>query len=125
MTVDVQEWAVFLEMRNKGEYELARGGWTADFLDPSSLFDLCLSSGGNNDTGYANDAYDELMYKAQVEPDPAARFGYFHEAESMLKEDLPFLPLYYYTASFLADSENYEGYFNYLSFPMFRYVHAK
>ena len=65
------------------------------------------------------------MYKAQVEPDPAARFGYFHEAESMLKEDLPFLPLYYYTASFLADSENYEGYFNYLSFPMFRYVHAK
>ena len=73
----------------------------------------------------ANDAYDELMYKAQVEPDPAARFGYFHEAESMLKEDLPFLPLYYYTASFLADSENYEGYFNYLSFPMFRYVHAK
>jgi len=125
MTVDIQEWAVFLEMRNQGDYELARGGWTADFLDPSSLFDLCLSTGGNNDTGYANEAYDELMYKAQQEPDPAARFGYFHEAEDMLKEDLPFLPLYYYTASYLADSENYEGYFNYLAFPMFRYVHAK
>ena len=125
MTVDVQEWAVFLEMRNKGEYELARGGWTADFLDPSSLFDLCLSTGGNNDTSYANEAYDELMYKAQVEPDAATRFGYFHEAESILKEELPFLPLYYYTAAFLADSENYEGYFNYLAFPMFRYVHAK
>ena len=125
MTVDVQEWAVFLDMRNKGEYELARGGWTADFLDPSSLFELCLSTGGNNDTGYANERYDELMYAAQSEPDPVKRFEYFHEAESILKEDLPFIPLYYYTAAYLADSENYEGYFNYLAFPMFRYVHAK
>ena len=125
MTVDVQEWAVFLEMRNKGEYELARGGWTADFLDPSSLFELALSDGGNNDTGYANPEDDELMHLAQTEPDPAKRFEYFHQAEDILKEDLPFLPLYYYTAAYLADSENYEGYFNYLAFPMFRYTHAK
>ena len=125
MTVDVQEWAVFLEIRSNGEYQMARGGWTADFLDPSSLFDLALSTGGNNDTFYANDRYDELMYLAQTEPDAETRLNYFHEAESILKEDLPFMPLYYYTASYLADSENYEGYFNYLAFPMFRYVHAK
>ena len=125
MTVDVQEWAVFLDMRNKLEYDTARGGWTADYLDPASLFQIFVGDDGNNDTGFANAEYDELVRKAAEEPDPQARFDLFHQAEDIMKDNMAMIPVYYYTAAFLADNQNYEGYFNYLAFPMFKYVHAK
>ena len=32
-----QEWAVFQDTRKEGDYEVARGGWITDFLDPMGL----------------------------------------------------------------------------------------
>ena len=37
-TLENQEWAVFQDTRKQGDYEVARGGWLTDFLDPMGLF---------------------------------------------------------------------------------------
>ena len=49
-----QEWAVFLNTRQKGEYQIARHGWVADYIDPMTFLDLFVTGGGNNDTGFSN-----------------------------------------------------------------------
>ena len=123
--IDSQEWAVVLDMRESGDYQMARAGWTVDFFDPASLFELWNSWSGNNDAFYNSSEYDDLIAKAQNEPDPAARFEYLHQAEDVLGQDLPVIPLYYYSTTYLADSENYDGYFIYLGLPMFKYTTAK
>lgn len=125
MSIDSQEWAVFLDIRNSLDYESARGGWTADYFDPASLMELWITDGGNNDCGYSNAAYDELVYAAQAEPDPAKRLQLFHQAEDILMEDAAVIPLYYYSETYLVKNDEYTGYFDYLGFLMFKYVTKK
>jgi ABC-type oligopeptide transport system substrate-binding subunit len=60
---------------------------------------MFLTGGEQNQTGWGNEAYDELVKKAQREPDLKQRADYFHQAETILMGELPILPLYYYTAS--------------------------
>lgn len=122
MTIDQLEWAVFLDVRNTHDYEVARGGWTADFFDPASLMELWITGGGNNDAAYSNPEYDALYKQAQAEPDPAARLALFHQAEDLLMEDCAVIPIYYYSETYLVKNDEYTGYFDYLGFPMFKYT---
>ena len=92
-----QEWAVFLNTRQQGDYEIARHGWTGDYIDPMTFLDLWVTGGGNNDTGFSNARYDELIAAAKVEKDSAKRFEMLREAEDILMDEMPILPIYYYT----------------------------
>ncbi len=125
VTIDSQEFAVLLDMRTSGDYEMARAGWTVDFQDPASLFDLWTSWSGNNDAFYSSEEYDSLITSAAESADATERFDYLRQANALLGEDMPVIPLYYYTESYLLDTENYDGFFVYLAMPMFRYVTAK
>jgi hypothetical protein len=44
-----QEWNSFLDTRRKGNYEVARNGWIADWNDPSSMLTIFGTGGGNID----------------------------------------------------------------------------
>jgi oligopeptide transport system substrate-binding protein len=57
--------------------------------------DLYTSWSGNNDPGYYNTEYDELIKKAQNEPDRAEKFKLMHQAEDILIRDLPIGPIWY------------------------------
>ena len=56
-------------------------------------------------TGYASAAYDELLKKAMVETDKAARAALLHEAEQLLLADLPMTPVIYYQNAYLKSSD--------------------
>ena len=103
-----QEWAVFLNTRQKGEYQIARHGWIADYIDPMTFLDLWVTGGGNNDTGFSNARYDELVTAAKVEVDSAKRLEMLREAEDILMDEMPVLPVYYYT-TVTAANENVKG----------------
>ncbi|MFV0465047.1 MAG: ABC transporter substrate-binding protein [Lachnospiraceae bacterium] len=49
MTIDTQEWNVFLENRKAGNFDLARGGWICDYNDPINMLEMFTSDSGNND----------------------------------------------------------------------------
>ncbi|GAA0412015.1 peptide ABC transporter substrate-binding protein [Paenibacillus motobuensis] len=93
-----QEWSVFLKNRQSLDYQIARSGWSADFNDPMTFMDLWMTGAGNNDLGYSNPEYDELLKKAKSESDLKKRDEYFAKAEEIfIKDDMAYMPIYYYT----------------------------
>lgn len=93
-----QEWKVFQTTRNEGQYEIARHGWLADYQDPMSFLDMWASNSGMNDAGFNNAEYDSLIAQAKVEEDAAKRWELMRAAEDILMEEMPVIPLYYYTS---------------------------
>lgn len=92
-----QEWGVYLNSRTQLDYEIARAGWGADYLDPMSFLDLFQTGVGLNDTGYSNPTYDTLINIAKMTDNQKIRMLALHEAERILIEDMVIIPIYYYT----------------------------
>ena len=92
-----QEWKVFLNSRQQGQYQIARHGWSGDYVDPMTFLDLWVTGGGNNDAGYSNPEYDKIVAAAKKEADQTKRWELMRQAEDMIMEDMPIIPLYYYT----------------------------
>ncbi|TJY42894.1 peptide ABC transporter substrate-binding protein [Cohnella pontilimi] len=97
VTVQSQEWGVFLTNRTNKNYQIARAGWGADYNDPNTFLDMFMTGGGNNDAGYANPEYDKLIKEAGSTIDQKVRMQALANAEKMLIDDMAILPLYYYT----------------------------
>ena len=49
MTINSIDWAVFLNERKEGNYDIARNGWLADFSDPINMLEMWTTDSGNND----------------------------------------------------------------------------
>lgn len=92
-----QEWKVFLNTRKDGGYQIARHGWSGDYVDPMTFLDLWVTGGGNNDAGYSNPEYDKLVSEAKIEGDEAKRWELMRKAEDIVMDEMPIIPLYYYT----------------------------
>ena len=100
-----QEWKVYLDTMRSGNYTIARAGWIGDYADPNTFLDLWVTDGGNNQTGWSNKRYDELIRLAQSTNDRDKRFQHFKEAESILLDELPVLPIYVYTKTNLVSEK--------------------
>lgn len=111
-----------LDARRLGQYQLLRSVWIGDYVDPASFLSIWLSDSGNNYTGWGNPDYDRLLYTAVRTPDPAARDRLFHQAESILLDDLPFIPIYTYTHVFLIRPEVRGWHPNLLDHHPYKYV---
>ena len=94
-----EEWKVFIETRNRKDYDIARDAWMMDFVDGMSIMEQCMSTSPQDKTGYKNAEFDELMRKATYEMDRVKRINYLHAAERILMEDLPVAPIYFYTSA--------------------------
>lgn len=63
-----QEWQAYQANMLKLDYDIARAGWIGDYLDPNTFLDMWITNGGNNQTGWSNAMYDDLIrYAADVE----------------------------------------------------------
>jgi len=102
VTVQSQEWGVFLSNRTNLNYQIARAGWGADYNDPMTFLDMWTSTSGNNDVGFKNPEYDALIKKAQNSVDPAERMTAMKDAEKMLIDNMAILPIYYYTGVWMS-----------------------
>ncbi len=62
-----QEWQAYQANMLALEYDVARAGWIGDYLDPNTFLDMWITNGGNNQTGWSNALYDDLIrYAADV-----------------------------------------------------------
>jgi oligopeptide transport system substrate-binding protein len=101
VSIENQEWKVYLQKRDEGDYQIARAGWIGDYVDPNTFMDMWVTGGGNNDTGWSNARYDELIDKCKYEQNIKKRYQYFEEAETILMDELPILPIYFYVNTFM------------------------
>jgi len=92
-----QEWKVYLDSQDTLSYQICRGGWIGDFVDPHTFLELFVTSGGNNDTGWSSPRYDELLEQALKASSDAARHRIYQEMEAILMTELPVIPIYFYT----------------------------
>ena len=92
-----QEFKVFLTTRQEGNYAIGRHGWSGDYVDPITFLDMWVTGGGNNEAGYSNAEYDKLIADAKQTADINEKYKLLQEAEKILMEDMPIIPLYYYT----------------------------
>lgn len=90
-----QEWQVYLDSMQNLKYDVIRGGWVGDYLDPFTFLSIMRSMDGNNNTGWKNDRYDELMLSATREKDPAVRFGLLRQGEELLYQEMPIIPIFW------------------------------
>ena len=102
-----QEWKVYLASRAQMDYTICRAGWIGS-LDPSFFLENFLTKGANNLTGFASPAYDRFIHEAQFTLDPKARDEAFQQAEAILLEAAPIVPIYFYTNIYLL-SPNVRG----------------
>lgn len=100
-----EEWKTYLARRFSFGHDIARAGWIALYDDPRAFLELFVEGGGNNDTQWSDRAYEELLERAAGEQDTVRRHAFYREAEALLLEAAPVLPLYFYTQPILLRPE--------------------
>jgi oligopeptide transport system substrate-binding protein len=94
VTVFPRDFSAHEEAIDAGQFQVARYGWIADYPDPASFLELFHSSNALNTTGWSNKAYDGLVDEAARTGDAASRLRLLAQAEQILLDEMPVLPLF-------------------------------
>ncbi|MEG2700495.1 MAG: peptide ABC transporter substrate-binding protein, partial [Hungatella sp.] len=93
--VTSNDWAIFFEDVQKGDYEVAAMGWSADYMHPMSFLPLLVTGDSNNHSFYSNPEYDALVTQVMAETDRSKAVPLIQKAEDLAMDDYPFINLYY------------------------------
>ncbi|NNF51061.1 MAG: peptide ABC transporter substrate-binding protein [Gammaproteobacteria bacterium] len=97
-----EEWKVFLQTRKKRDaWEVFRFSWVGDYNDANTFLEIMHSRHGQNDAGYSDKPFDELLGQAALETDMPARALLLRQAEQRMLSDYPVMPLYFYVSKHL------------------------
>ena len=89
-----REWSVILQSFRDLSYQMVLSGWTGDYNDPMTMLDLYLSYAPSN-PGYSNFSYNNLLEEAQRTVNARDRMQMLHNAEEILMNDMPIIPIHY------------------------------
>jgi oligopeptide transport system substrate-binding protein len=85
-------------LEQKGDYDVARAGWIADYQDPETFLGISRKASGNNYSSYDSAAFEAAMDKAAAAGDnPQERLKLLSEAERVLVDEVGNIPLLYYS----------------------------
>jgi oligopeptide transport system substrate-binding protein len=94
----------FLYNLKQEKDEMFTTGWIADYPDPHNFLDILFYTGSeNNIFEYSNPTLDDLLDQAAIEQDKAARLTMYQQAEQMVVDDTPCLPLFHGTNYILVE----------------------
>ncbi|MEY3895729.1 MAG: hypothetical protein RLZZ214_1249 [Verrucomicrobiota bacterium] len=99
--IENKEWNAYLVATQELDYDIAYGGWIGDYLDPLSFLEMWTPGNGNNNTGWDSPALVGLLHKSFTETDATRRFDLLHQAEKILIEDAPIIPIAWYARNYL------------------------
>lgn len=91
-----QDWGVYLESQRQMNYSVCRAAWGADYPDPLTFLSMWKTGDGNNETGWSNAQYDDLINQSNREADATKRLNLLGQAESILLDEMPIIPFYWY-----------------------------
>jgi oligopeptide transport system substrate-binding protein len=94
VTIEQEESGIFFRDIKEGNYKIASQGWIADYQDPHNFLDLQFHSQSPiNDTNYSNPDVDRLLESARSETNAEERLRLYQEAEQIIVQDAPWIPL--------------------------------
>lgn len=95
-----EEFKVFIQRRREREQtQVFRASWIADYDDPFSFMDVLHGGLNPNDSGWMSEAYNAAVDAAHAVPD--SRVASLQEAERILLDEVPVIPLYLYVSKHL------------------------
>jgi oligopeptide transport system substrate-binding protein len=100
-----------LQKRDRGDFDIARAGWSTDYPSPDGFVTPLLSSSStDNDGKYANTEVDNLLKQAKTQRNDAERERTIKEIERIaIGRDLALAPTFYRTAYRVYDSTKWSG----------------
>ncbi len=90
------EFQTVLDRRTAGDFEVVRAGWVGDYVDPMTFLELFTTTSEFNDGSWVSKEYDALIESALYNQDTKARMQDLKDAEKILMDEMPIIPIYYY-----------------------------
>lgn len=119
------DFSTFQKELQLGKFDMYTHGWVADYPDPEDFLDLKFHSERrveNRESRYKNVEVDRLLNLARVEQDHEKRIKLYQQAEDIIMQDMPWIPLFY-NKNTLVVSSVVKGYYPLpLVIPFMRYV---
>ena len=96
--LDNAEWQVYLEKLGSLDYQIGRNSWAGDYNDAYNFLALYRDADSStNETGWENAEYVKLLDSSQTETNAEKRKEILKSAETILMDELPIAPVYFYT----------------------------
>ena len=95
--VEIVQKALLLDMTANSRVAFFRGSWIADYPDAENYLSVFYSKNPAppNYTRYKNPRFDALFEKALAEADDSIRYKLYRQADKIMIEDAPVIPLWY------------------------------
>lgn len=125
IAIQQTDWATFLSDITSPEnpYQMYQLGWIADYPDPQNFLELLFHSDSNqNHMGYSNPDVDALLDKAGLEQDPQTRTELYRQAEQLIINDAPWVPLYFDFEQWLVKPRVKGFFISPMIVPKFQYI---
>ncbi|MCB1074482.1 MAG: peptide ABC transporter substrate-binding protein [Simkania sp.] len=102
--LEPMEPKVYFSRVSKQDYTLALGSWFADFNDPINFLEVFKTkTNGTNNTNWENPSYAELLETSYTCQNPEERLAYLKQSEQLIMDEMPVIPVFYYTLLFVKD----------------------
>ena len=112
--VEIQqvEWATYLEDLDAKKFQAYAGiGWEADYPDPQDFLDILFHSESSINHGdFRNAEIDAILEEARTEPDILKRIDLYHQAEQMIVNEAPWVPMWFTGDRYTLVKSYVEGY---------------
>jgi ABC-type transport system substrate-binding protein len=96
VTLHTMEWKAYLDKHTKNQMGFFHMRWEADYLDAENFLSTLLASyGPENHVGYHNPQFDALCKEADTTLDPEKRKVLYAQAEDIVLQDAPFIPIFF------------------------------
>lgn len=97
-----EEFKVLLQNITQAQItQVFRSSWIGDYNDAYTFAQYLKSDFGINLPQYRNAGYDRLVTEAAAEPDRNKRRALLEQAERLMLQDQPLIPLYFYVSKHL------------------------
>ncbi|MBF8264023.1 MAG: oppA-G [Parachlamydiales bacterium] len=104
--LEAVERKMFFERLSKKKYQLAAGSWIADFGDPINFLEVFkYKDGSSNNTGWEMPKYIERLNSSAVCRDEEERKSILREAEQLLMDQMPVIPIFHFSLNYLQQEE--------------------
>ena len=112
--VEIQqvEWATYLEDLDAKKFQAYAGlGWEADYPDPQDFLDILFHSESSINHGdFKNAEIDAILEEARTEADIQRRIDLYHQAEQMIVNAAPWVPMWFTGDRYALVKDYVEGY---------------
>ncbi|WFC12799.1 peptide ABC transporter substrate-binding protein [Aeromonas salmonicida] len=103
VSLNNMEWSAYQVAKDSGDFMLVRSFLFGDYVEPSSMLNSFRCQDPQNESGYCNSAFDGLLQQASDTLDGSTRTGLYRQAEQLLMDEMPAIPVYHYNQMRLVD----------------------